>query len=666
MKIQTVQKHCYMHVVPLRQLLPALRCLDDVEKQEVTREEVTRVLSRMFLNVSQEVPGQVTPQAAELTCQLIYQIYPGGLLLRSVEAALVVLSGDTLTAKHRALVSVAERGSRQRGMITRKSLGTLLGDLRQVLLVVQEGSVFGSVDAAVESCFRGVLTSSVHEDHVLSWLQGEPRLLLWLPTLYRLSVSQSVIHAVRCHACKTFPITGLRYRCMKCVNLHLCQSCFLTDRPTKRHKTTHLVLEYCTQPSWRESLALFAHNARHNLLPRRYSRLKSRGSLLGACPAPPDSTPRLVDSPASQSRHSTANSHDAAGPPLATQEVQTHPQVDAVLVKDVKDLQRDRWLLEQELQVLRLAVQSEQGILEDRCSEMEVTMETLRQHNDQLQRMLSQTLKNPYQPETAAQHRGEEEEEEEEVAVEEREEEEEEEEEEESGEEEEVEEEEREEEEEEKDEREEVLRGEEETERQETDFHSPSRQWGVTSPPASSSEEEPRGHPIRMLDLVKEEEFETYSLLSGAIRELYAETEHQGTCSQEEEAELLLLELVNRTKSALCQKEQTPIDKHHHEHTHPDTQHHEHTHPDTHHHEHTHPDTHHHEQTHSDTRHYEHTQPDTHHYDHTHRFRGGGLYNATAENVPGAVMKMRLLEAAERVHHSLASLVTLVTQAPQI
>ncbi|CAL8337032.1 unnamed protein product [Boreogadus saida] len=165
MKIQTVQKHCYMHVVPLRQLLPALRCLDDVEKQEVTREEVTRVLSRMFLNVSKEVPGQVTPQAAELTCQLIYQIYP-----------------------------------------------------------------------------------------------------------------QSVIHAVRCHACKTFPITGLRSVYWE----YWFQSCFLTDRPTKRHKTTHLVLEYCTQPSWRESLALFAHNARHNLLPRRYSRLKSRGSLLGA------------------------------------------------------------------------------------------------------------------------------------------------------------------------------------------------------------------------------------------------------------------------------------------------------------------------------------------------------------------------------------------------
>lgn len=47
-------------------------------------------------------------------------------------------------------------------------------------------------------------------------------------------------------------------------------------------------------------------------------------------------------------------------------------------------------LLEQELQVWRLAVQSEHGLLEDRCSEMEVTMEALRQHHLRLQGMLTQ------------------------------------------------------------------------------------------------------------------------------------------------------------------------------------------------------------------------------------------------------------------------------------
>lgn len=47
-------------------------------------------------------------------------------------------------------------------------------------------------------------------------------------------------------------------------------------------------------------------------------------------------------------------------------------------------------LLEQQLQAWRVTVQSEQGILEDRCSELEVTMETLRKHNVYLQDMLKQ------------------------------------------------------------------------------------------------------------------------------------------------------------------------------------------------------------------------------------------------------------------------------------
>lgn len=47
-------------------------------------------------------------------------------------------------------------------------------------------------------------------------------------------------------------------------------------------------------------------------------------------------------------------------------------------------------LLEQELQTFRLTVQSEQGILEERCSEMEVTVETLMRYNAQLQGMLTQ------------------------------------------------------------------------------------------------------------------------------------------------------------------------------------------------------------------------------------------------------------------------------------
>lgn len=99
---------------------------------------------------------------------------------------------------------------------------------------MQETDVFGDVDAAVLTCFNGVRNRTdlrgsgllvvavigclrvqvwspvVSKEHVLSWLRSEPPLLLWLPTLYRLFISQSVSHSVRCHICKTTPMTGLR------------------------------------------------------------------------------------------------------------------------------------------------------------------------------------------------------------------------------------------------------------------------------------------------------------------------------------------------------------------------------------------------------------------------------------------------------------------------
>uniref|UniRef100_A0AAY5L6M2 Dystrotelin n=2 Tax=Esox lucius TaxID=8010 RepID=A0AAY5L6M2_ESOLU len=297
-------------------------------------------------------------------------------------------------------------------MVSRSGLRVLLQDLSQVPAVVQESHVFGSAETAVRSCFSGVLSASVREEHVLSWLQCEPCLLLWLSTLYRLSVSESVTHSVRCHACKTYPITGLRYRCMKCVNIHLCQTCFLTERHTKKHKSSHPVLEHCSQPSWRESLASLAYSVRHTLLPRRYTQRKAeRRGLIKAETQEEPHTSVITSDPLHQSEVSPApgdippmdiapsiSPPQPLDTPLAVimrktskaLQTESEPQRrDSVLVNDIRDLQRDKWLLERQLQVWRVAVQSEQGNLEDRCCEMEAKMETLRKHNLRLQDMLS-------------------------------------------------------------------------------------------------------------------------------------------------------------------------------------------------------------------------------------------------------------------------------------
>ncbi|XP_019125274.2 dystrotelin [Larimichthys crocea] len=412
MKLQCLQRLCHMDGVCVQHITASLRSVGGAKPLQgvrLNRQEVMQCLNRMFHSVSQEVQGHVTVEASEDTCDLMFRLYNRceSLSADSLQTALIALTAEPLLTKYRALVSVAVNSS---GSVSRSGLRFLLRDLSQVPAAVQEEGVFGDVEAAVKSCFNGVLTPTVCEEHVLSWLQSEPHLLVWLPTLYRLSVSQNVCHNVRCHTCKTFPITGLRYRCLKCVNVQVCQSCFLTDRQTRKHKTHHPVLEFCTQPTWRESLSSLVHSARHALLPRRYTQREADrrrvvmwaepGETQDSAPPPSDSSTRLAAAGVSHSPSSDRDvSHNAlVQPPLCSKALQTDEdtppqQVKAsALMSEVRNLQRDKWLLEQQVTAWRLTVQSEQGILEDRCSEMEVTMKTLKEHNLCLQNMLTQAL----------------------------------------------------------------------------------------------------------------------------------------------------------------------------------------------------------------------------------------------------------------------------------
>ncbi|MED6244775.1 hypothetical protein ATANTOWER_023782 [Ataeniobius toweri] len=384
MKLQSLQRLCHMDVVFIQHITAAFQ---------------------------QELPGHVTAAGSEETGSLMFRLFErdrtGQVSARSLQTALVALSADTLLWKYRSLVSLSGDGS---GSITRSGLRSLLQDLSKVPAAVQEEDVFGSVEAAVSSCFIEERAPAVSKLHLLSWLKSEPCLLLWLPTLYRLSVGQKVSHAVRCHTCKTFPITGLRYRCKKCVNVHVCQNCFLNGQQTRKHKTHHPVVEFCTQPTWRESLSSLVRNARHALLPRRYTPTEAdRGRVLkwaepgetqNRAPPSSDASKLLADSACTSSSDEDVP-HDAsvqASPPpsssksLQTDEEPSSPQ-GAALLTEIRNLQRDKWLLEQQLGAWRLTIQSEQGVLEDRCSEMEVTVETMRQHNVRLQDMLTQALR---------------------------------------------------------------------------------------------------------------------------------------------------------------------------------------------------------------------------------------------------------------------------------
>lgn len=54
-----------------------------------------------------------------------------------------------------------------------------------------------------------------------------------------------------------YPLIGLRYRCMKCINYDICQNCFFSQRTSKNHKLAHPIYEYCVQTTSKDDLKDF-------------------------------------------------------------------------------------------------------------------------------------------------------------------------------------------------------------------------------------------------------------------------------------------------------------------------------------------------------------------------------------------------------------------------
>ncbi|XP_062971946.1 dystrotelin [Elgaria multicarinata webbii] len=282
LKLRAVQSLCQLDLVDaslIQHILPNHQCRD--EKQDpLTVKQLSKLLKELFGRARLEKPGQVAPKAHELTLSLLTAAFDrngvGFIQPRSVAAALIALSGENLLTKYRAFFQLyatcAGRGSSRIIHITRNGVRKLLTDLLQILIVVGENRHLSNVEIATCSCFSGVLNSAVGEERFLAWLQSEPAVLLWLPTCYRLLATEMVTHQVKCKVCKSFPITGLRYRCLKCLNFDLCQVCFFTGQHRKPHKKSHPVMEQCVPVSAKDSTKLFFRTIRNNLLQGRCER----------------------------------------------------------------------------------------------------------------------------------------------------------------------------------------------------------------------------------------------------------------------------------------------------------------------------------------------------------------------------------------------------------
>ncbi|KAI4468410.1 e3 ubiquitin-protein ligase kcmf1 [Holotrichia oblita] len=87
----------------------------------------------------------------------------------------------------------------------------------------------------------------INESMFIAWLETNPQLLLWLPTVHRLKKSETTVHSSKCSVCKTNPIVGLKYRCVKCSRYIQCQKCYFTAKISHSHKISHQMREYCVE-----------------------------------------------------------------------------------------------------------------------------------------------------------------------------------------------------------------------------------------------------------------------------------------------------------------------------------------------------------------------------------------------------------------------------------
>ncbi|XP_039073433.1 dystrotelin [Hyaena hyaena] len=281
-KLRSVQTLCQLDLMDssvIQHVLLRHRAWEARERP-MSVQQLFQALQELFQRVGMEKPGQVHPRASELTLSLLTAMYDstgtGLLRLAPAAAALIALSGDSPLIKYRALFQLyAEnnKGGYDSGTrMTRRVLRNLLIDLQQIPAVVGESRALCSVESATRSYFQGVLSPTIKEEKFLSWLQSEPPILLWLPTCYRLSATEMVTHPVRCRICRNFPITGLRYRCLKCLNFDICQACFLSSLHSRSHQKAHPVLEHCVQMSAKENTKLLLRTLRNNLLQGRCER----------------------------------------------------------------------------------------------------------------------------------------------------------------------------------------------------------------------------------------------------------------------------------------------------------------------------------------------------------------------------------------------------------
>lgn len=231
--------------------------------------DMLRVLRELFSNCD-ETPEQ-DHVIADLTLNWLLNVFDsqrtGQVRVLSFKVGLVILSRGTLEDKYRYLFRLIA-DPQQRA--DQRKLGLLLHDVLQIPRQLGEVAAFGgsNIEPSVRSCLGE--KEFLEVTAFLAWLRQEPQSLVWLPVLHRVAAAETAKHQAKCNVCKAYPLVGLRYRCLKCFNFDMCQSCFFAGRLSKGHKLSHPMHEYCAATTSAEDVRDFTRALRNKFKGKRH------------------------------------------------------------------------------------------------------------------------------------------------------------------------------------------------------------------------------------------------------------------------------------------------------------------------------------------------------------------------------------------------------------
>ncbi|KAK9498897.1 hypothetical protein O3M35_003447 [Rhynocoris fuscipes] len=278
LKLRTVQKRMCLDLVTVNRAIDAfdshgLRAQND-KVLDVT--DMISVLNTIYEQIATENPSLVNvPLCLDLAVNWLLNVYDsqrtGQVRVLSFKVGIVLLCKGHLEQKYRYLFRLMADPNR---LVDQRKLGLLLHDCIQIPRQLGEVAAFGgsNIEPSVRSCFEqaGNNSTTIEAVQFLSWLEREPQSMVWLPVLHRVAASETAKHQAKCNICKQYPIIGFRYRCLKCFNFDMCQTCFFSGRKAKSHKLTHPMQEYCTATTSGEDVRDFTRALRNKFKSKRY------------------------------------------------------------------------------------------------------------------------------------------------------------------------------------------------------------------------------------------------------------------------------------------------------------------------------------------------------------------------------------------------------------